>query len=147
MTSKAIKRRKKQLNSRVIRENDRGSKWDFLFVFLICILISIPILLYLMNQIEYVRYEYEIKELKHRMQMLQKQQRCLDLEKATLGSPLLIEKTARKKLSLIGQDEGSFMVVVSYKSDNPRYEKGTQEKSSDMVAQKIKKGSHKKVMP
>ncbi len=135
------------MNSKVIRENDRGSKWDFLFFFLICILISIPVLLYLMNQIEYVRYEYEIKELKHRMQMLQKQQKCLDLEKATLAAPLLIEKTARKKLSLIGQNEGSFTVVVSYKPASPSYEKGIQEKSPDMVAQKIDKGSQNQVLP
>jgi cell division protein FtsL len=139
MTSKAIKRRKKQLNSRVIREHDQRSKWDFLFFFLICILISIPVLLFLMKQIEYVRYEYEIKELKHQKQMLQKQQKCLDLEKATLSTPLLIEETARKELSLIGQDEGTFMVVVSFRPQDPQYEKVAQEESSDMVARKIEK--------
>lgn len=139
MTSKAIKRRKKQLNSRVIRENDKKSKWDFLFFFLICILISIPVLLYLMNRIEYVRFEYEIKELKHRKQMLQKQQKCLDLEKSTLETPLLIEERARKDLSLISQDEGACMVVVSFKSQELQHEKMAQKKSSDLVAQKIKK--------
>ncbi len=139
MTSKATKMRKSKLNSRVIKENDKKNKRELLSFFLICILISIPILLYLMNRIEYVRIEYEIKELKARKQVLQADQKYLEVEKATLEAPHSIEKKARKELSLISQDEGGYLVIVQLKPLPHEKETLIAEKHPAMYGEKNRK--------
>lgn len=104
--------------------------------FLISLLISIPVLLYLMNRIEYVRYEYEIKELKERKQLLQMQQQYLEVEKASLEDPLLIEKKARRDLSLVSQEEGGYLVVVQFRPPHRGKEILIAEKRPDRVREK-----------
>ena len=110
-----------------------------LFFFLICILVSIPVLLYLMNRIEYVRYEYEIKELKQCRQKLQRDQKYLDLQKASLETPYLIEEKARRELSLISHDEGGHLVVVHFEHEDRNKENLAGEHQPELVAQKRQK--------
>lgn len=112
MTSKAISLRKSRLNRAVVREKDHGKRKEFLLFFALLILISIPVLLYLWNRIEYVRYQYEIKDLRHRRQVLIKNEDYLETEKSYLESPRLIEEQARRDFSLKAQGEGGCLVVV-----------------------------------
>lgn len=112
MTSKGIASRRRKLNSKIVREKDQKKMYELLFFFIILILISVPVLLYLWNRIEYVRYQYEITDLKHRKQILIKNEMYLETEKAMLESPLQIEEQARKNLCLKSQDGKRHLIIV-----------------------------------
>ncbi|MEW5806447.1 MAG: hypothetical protein AB1756_03725 [Acidobacteriota bacterium] len=141
MTSKAIRSRKSRLNRRIIREKDRKKRNEFFIFFIILVLISIPILLYLRNRIEYVRYQYEIEELKSRKQILIKNAIYLEAERSYLESPRMIEDQARRDLYLKEQGDGGCLVVVRVHPDN---EQGkhllTESKSQDAEQAAMKAG-------
>jgi len=112
MTSKGIASRRRKLNARIVREKDQKKMYELFFFFVVLVLISVPVLLYLWNRIEYVRYQYEITDLEHRKQILIKNEMYLETEKALLESPLQIEEQARRNLSLKTQDEAGRLIIV-----------------------------------
>jgi cell division protein FtsB len=112
MTSKGIASRRRKLNSQIVREKDQKKMYELLFFFIILILISVPVLLYLWNRIEYVRYQYEITDLKQRKQILIRNEKYLETEKAMLESPRMIEEQARKDPSLKSQDGEGHLIIV-----------------------------------
>jgi len=133
MTSKALASRKSRLNIQIVREKDQKKMYELLILFILLVLISIPVLLYLRNRIEYVKYQYEITELKHRKKVLLKNEMYLETEKAFLESPCLLEKLAGENLSLKSQNEGGCVVVV-------RVQEGIKDRNSLLTDKKPEPG-------
>jgi len=89
------------LNQRLVKERDAARAHELRRVLLIGAGLLIPVLFYVWEQVEYIRYGYRIEQFRKDKAQLLEWNRQLKLEKATLESLNRIERLAEKRLGLV----------------------------------------------
>ncbi len=99
-----------KINARLIRERDRKTTRDLLLLVLISSFLLLPLLLYVRQRMEFVRYGYRLEALTRELNQMEDRNRQLLVERASLRSLERVEKIARKNLGLVEQNR--FEVVA-----------------------------------
>ncbi|MEE8112393.1 MAG: cell division protein FtsL [Acidobacteriota bacterium] len=99
-----------KINARLIRERDRKTTRDLLLLVLISSVLLLPLLLYVRQRMEFVRYGYRLEALTRELNQMEDRNRQLLVERASLRSLERVEKIARKNLGLVEQNR--FEVVA-----------------------------------
>ena len=99
-----------KINARLIRERDRKTTRDLLLLVLISSFLLLPLLLYVRQRMEFVRYGYRLEALTRELNQMEDRNRQLLVERASLRSLERLEKIARNNLGLVEQNR--FEVVA-----------------------------------
>lgn len=89
------------LNQHLVKERDQARARDLRRVVWICAAILAPVLFYVWQQVEYIRYGYQVEQLRAERSRLIEWNRKLKLERATLLNLKRIEKVASGRLGLV----------------------------------------------
>lgn len=89
------------LNQHLVKERDQARVRDLRRVVWICAAILAPVLFYVWQQVEYIRYGYQVEQLRAERSRLTEWNRKLKLERATLLNLKRIEKVASGRLGLV----------------------------------------------
>ena len=89
------------LNQRLVKERDDARARELRRVVWICTGLLLPILFYVWQQVEFIRYGYRIEQLRADKARLIEWNRQLELERATLLDLKRIERMASGQLGLV----------------------------------------------
>jgi len=89
------------LNQRLVKERDEARARELRRVVWICTGLLLPILFYVWQQVEFIRYGYRIEQLRADKTRLTEWNRQLELERATLLDLKRIERMASGQLGLV----------------------------------------------
>ncbi len=89
------------LNQHLVKEQDQARARELRRVVWICAAILVPVLFYVWQQVEYIRYGYQLEQLRSEKNRLLEWNRQLELERATLLNLGRVEKVAADKLGLV----------------------------------------------
>lgn len=110
------------LNQRLVKERDAARAHELRRVLWIGAGLLIPVLFYVWEQVEYIRYGYRIEQFRKDKAQLVEWNRQLKLEKATLESLNRIERLAEKRLGLVPPStDNTVKVELSGEAPAPTY--------------------------
>ncbi len=89
------------LNQRLVKERDEARSRELRRVVWICAGLLVPVLFYVWQQVEYIRYGYRVEQLRTEKARLVEWNRKLRLERATLLDLKRIEGVAKDRLGLV----------------------------------------------
>lgn len=116
------------LNRHLVRESDQVAARELLLVVLLSVVMLLPVLAYVWQNVEWIQIGYRTERLKGQRDRLIETQHCLRLEKASLESLSRIERVSTRQLGLSKPAEGALVLV-----DQGRLERGP-ESSSGRIA-------------
>ena len=96
--------RRVALNQRLVKERDLARARELRRVVWICVALLLPVLLYVWQEIEYIRFGYQVEQLRAEKSRLVEWNRQLKLERATLLNLKRIEALGRTRLGLVPPD-------------------------------------------
>jgi cell division protein FtsL len=82
------------LNQHLVKERDQARARELRRVVWICAVMLVPVLFYVWQQVEYLRYGYQVEQLRAEKARLVEWNRQLRLERATLLDLKRVEKAA-----------------------------------------------------
>ncbi len=80
-------------------------------IFLFLVVVFIISIFYVWSRTELVRLEYEISRMERKMRNLKQDERCMQLEVASLRSPQRIEEVARNDLGMVRAKTEQIIIV------------------------------------
>jgi cell division protein FtsL len=89
------------LNQHLVKERDQARARELRRVIWICGAMLVPVLFYVWQQVEYIRYGYQVEQLRQERSRLVEWNRQLKLERATLLNLRRVEKVAAGQLGLV----------------------------------------------
>jgi cell division protein FtsL len=89
------------LNQHLVKERDQARARELRRVIWICAAMLLPVLFYVWQQVEYIRYGYQVEQLREERSRLVEWNRQLKLERATLLNLRRVEKVASGQLGLV----------------------------------------------
>jgi cell division protein FtsL len=89
------------LNQHLVKERDQARARELRRVIWICAAMLLPVLFYVWQQVEYIRYGYQVEQLREERSRLVEWNRQLRLERATLLNLRRVEKVAAGQLGLV----------------------------------------------
>lgn len=93
--------RRVMLNQRLVKDRDQARARELRRVAWICAGLLVPVLFYLWQQVEFIRYGYRVESLRAEKARLTEWNRQLRLERATLQDLKRIEHLAALRLGLV----------------------------------------------
>lgn len=99
------------LNRHLTRESDQAAARELLLVVFLSVVMLLPVLAYLWQNVEWIRIGYRTEKLKGQRDRLVEVQQCLRLEKASLESLSRIEKISMGQLGLGPSAPGAVVLV------------------------------------
>jgi hypothetical protein len=107
------------LNQHLVKERDQARARELRRVVWICAALLVPVLFYVWQQVEYLRYGYRVEQLRAEKERLVEWNRELMVERATLLDLKRVEKEALH-LGLVPPDPGNTVKIrLSGDSGNP----------------------------
>jgi cell division protein FtsL len=103
--------RRVALNQRLVKERDMARARDLRRVVWISVALLVPVLLYVWQEIEYIRFGYQVEELRVEKSRLTEWNRQLKLERATLLNLKRIETLGKTRLGLVPPDPGNTVKI------------------------------------
>ena len=123
------------LNQRLVKERDQARARELRRVVWICAAMLVPVLFYVWQQVEYIRYGYQLEQLRSEKNRLTEWNRQLELERATLLSLSRVEKVAAGQLGLVPpSSENTVKIRLSGDSGNPQNVARRQDPAEGLVA-------------
>lgn len=98
------------LNQHLVKERDEARARELRRVVWICAAMLVPVLFYVWQQVEYIRYGYRLEELRAERSRLVEWNRQLKLERATLLNLKRVEMAAGK-LGLVPPSAGNTVKI------------------------------------
>jgi cell division protein FtsL len=89
------------LNERLVKDRDQARARELQRVVWVCAAMLVPVLFYVWQQVEYIRYGYQVEQLRSEKSRLVEWNRQLKLERATLLNLRRVEKVAAGQLGLV----------------------------------------------
>ena len=89
------------LNQHLVKERDQARARELRRVIWICAAMLVPVLFYVWQQVEYIRFGYQVEQLREEKNRLVEWNRQLKLERATLLNLRRVEKVAAGQLGLV----------------------------------------------
>jgi cell division protein FtsL len=80
-------------------------------IFLFLALVFIISIFYVWSRTELVRLEYEISRMERKLRDLKQDERCMQLEIASLRSPQRIEEVARNDLGMVRSKPEQLIII------------------------------------
>jgi cell division protein FtsL len=99
------------LNQRLVKERDQARARDLRRVIWLCMALLVPVLFYVWQQVEYIRYGYQVEQLRAEKNRLLEWNRQLNLERATLLNLGRVEKLAAGELGLVPPGAGNTVKI------------------------------------
>lgn len=99
------------LNKRLVQEFDRSKARELMVVVVLLALVLLPLLVYVWQNVEWIRSGYAFETLKNERDRLVETNHRLRVEKASLESLTRVESLARTQLGLEEPPEGSVVLV------------------------------------
>lgn len=93
--------RRVMLNQRLVKDRDQARARELRRVAWICAGLLVPVLFYVWQQVEFIRYGYRVESLRAEKARLTEWNRQLRLERATLQDLKRIEHLAALRLGLV----------------------------------------------
>ena len=109
------------LNQCLVKERDQARARELQRVVWICAAMLVPVLFYVWQQVEYIRYGYRVEQLRSEKSRLVEWNRQLKLERATLLNLRRVEKVAAGQLGLVPpSSENTVKIRLSGESGTPQ---------------------------
>lgn len=106
-------------NLPVVRERDRrGFRWLLALTLGTVIALS-PLAVYVLHQMHYLQVRYRIEEIRQQQEFLQKAEERLRSERASLLSPVRVERRARRLGLMPASPESVIVVEPGLPTDEP----------------------------
>ncbi len=103
-------------NGRIVRERDRSKPQELIIVVLLCVVLSVPVFVYVWEQVTHYQLGHEIQQMERRKAELIEEGRKLDLERAQLSALGRVERIARDSLGFV---DGAPVEVVAIRGGSP----------------------------
>ena len=107
------------LNQHLVKERDEARARELRRVVWICAAMLVPVLFYVWQQVEYIRYGYRLEELRAERSRLLEWNRELKLERATLLNLKRVEKAADRLGLVPPSSENTVKIHLSGESGSP----------------------------
>ena len=105
------------LNRRLVMEQDRGRVRELLLVMGLSGLMLVPLLLYVWQNVEWIRTGYRVEKLEAQREQLTELNHKLRLEKASLETLARVEHEASARLGLAQPPPGAVVMVDAARGD------------------------------